>query len=301
MNRFILLLTFAVLFQTFTVFCQDTDPEKPVWVLLEKAESEMKAGEFGSAMQIYREVIELEGSIPEAEAGIARIFKEEGDFRLAEMQYKTALSLSKNFYILEDKYTVLYELASIYRIEKKYREFEETLLLVIQDDEEFSADRNQKLNDAMIRVLKEQGIDKLITLYRMKTTFSLSAHVHLGTFYCRSGRYDQSIKHLVYSLLSTLTVIIDEFKISDPDFEFSGLKPLVEDALSHSRLEDYILDHGLYQSIYYLAASLFAEGFQTESKKLWRTLYEIQNSGDWSYRSGNQLENPHIEPLLVYE
>lgn len=78
-------------------------------------------------------------------------------------------------------------------------------------------------------------------------------------------------------------------------YPFSGILYTLHQARKRPALMQY-LDEGLfYQSLYYLASSLFAEGYQEQARDIWSVIKEIPEAGDWQDYSIERLENPSLQ------
>jgi len=272
---------------------------EPAWVVYQQGLEAFRKGDFGQALKVVKQLSETYGEIPEAHLLQARVYEQEGEYQLAEKYYNRALELRKQLYVLEDKYTILYRLAEIYRIQKRYRDFEIVLLEILKDQDSFSNPRYARLRDSYVRTISDDGFDRLVTLYRMKADFSQKAHSELGILYCRTGRSYQAVLNLVFAILPTVTTVIDELKQHDPDFSFKGFATTLDMASRRQYLAEYLLDADFYKNTYYLASALYAHGIKAEARSLWKIVSEY-GQGEWKTRSRSQLLSPQSEPLILY-
>jgi tetratricopeptide (TPR) repeat protein len=81
----------------------------------------------------------------------------------------------------------------------------------------------------------------------------------------------------------------------EEDFYLSGASYCLElfdkDPVLHSLLEEY----NIYKSMYYLACSLYAEGYSEAGARIWEIVYNDPNSQMWGRKSFEQLINPQVE------
>jgi len=272
---------------------------EPAWLVYQQGLDAFRKGDFGQAIKVVKRMNEIYGEIPEAHLLQARVYEQEGEYQLAEKYYNRALELRKQLYVLEDKYTILYRLAEIYRIQKRYRDFEIVLLEILKDQDTFSNPRFARLRDSYVKAVSEEGFDQLVTLYRMKADFSQKAHSELGILYCRTGRSYQAVLNLVFASLPTVTTLVEELKQHDPDFAFKSLEETLETASRRQYLADYLRDADFFKDAYYLASSLYAHGIKSEAKTLWK-IVAAHGHGEWKTRSRNQLLSPQSESLILY-
>lgn len=274
--------------------------EKPVWLLLEEARLAVEVKDPGRAVELYRMALERNPGNPDALSGFAAVLKDEGEFELSEHYYLMALESKKELYILEDQYRITYELADLYYTTRQYRKYEDILLSIIASDTTYADPKNASLKNAMVSSLKRSGIQKLVELYRPNNPIAVDAHSELGIFYYRSGRYPEASLDLMFAVLTPFTRMADRLKYRDPEFQYSDVKTLIRLALM-GNLQNYVDEVELFMNLYYLAASLHAEGFGAIAREIWRVVVSFPEAGIYASRSERQLSSPYIEPLIGAE
>ena len=228
---------------------------------------------------------------------MAVIYEEEGEYELAENHYLKALSESRELYILQDAFLIRYRLADMYALSRQLGKYERVLRDVISTDsltvEEIA------LRNAMTRNLRESGIDKLIELYRIDVSPCTRAYASLGIFYYRTGRFSESIEHLVPAVLDTLTTCIEDIMEHNPSYEADTAESLMADCLYDTRISAFLGRVGFFEHLYYLACALFAESERTHAERIWSLVQEYAADGEWAERASEQLRAPFIEPVLT--
>ncbi len=274
-----------------------TDEMAP-WLKMEVGKKAFREREFGTAATIFRKLIESETVYPEAEIWLAAVFEAEGEFGIAEMQYLKALDLKGSLYILEEEISIKYKLAEIYRITGQYGKYELLLLDILEGDDNYSSSSNLTYLNAMLRTLRSSGLNKLVELYRPANKMTLNAHSAAGIFYYKTGRYSESVLHLMLSVLTPFTILNDELLGDDPDYRFISADSVLRNSLNDDRLSEYIDTSGLFKNLYYLAAALYAGNKMDEAREIWRIVYTRPDSGIWNEKAMRQYYNPYIEPLI---
>ena len=270
----------------------------PPWLLLELGKKAYRAKDFGQALDYFRTSIAKGGVTPEAEMWIGRVFAEEGELDLAENQFQRALANASQFEIPGEATSILYDLARIYYNTNQYGKYEVTLKKIVKEDKQFSDPKEAFTRDAMVRVLRADGLDKLLVLYRLDDKQTLQAHSDLGALDYRTGRYSDAVLNLTFSIITMATVAIDAFKANDPEYDFSTMNDLLTMAAKDTRVSSYLASTNLYEDLYYLAAALFAEGHATRAASIWRIVAKWAPHDMWYRRSLAQLQKPYIEPIL---
>jgi tetratricopeptide (TPR) repeat protein len=191
----------------------------PGWVLFEKGLALFEEGRLDEALEMITLSAGGSESNPEVLYWTGRIYEAEGDYLLAEMRYREALDKSRFLYVPDQKWAIYYSLSDIYINQMDYGGYEQILLTVF--DEEMK--RNTEIirrEHSYVQMLKSDGLDKLLLLYRLKLSYALEASERLGRFYNGRELWKSSLIKNLYTMLSYFTAGI-ELLISDaPDFSF---------------------------------------------------------------------------------
>lgn len=274
---------------------------EPSWLLLEKGKILFEEREFGEALRIFRQVLDRDKINPEPHYWIGRIFEEEGELDLAEQQYRLALDYRRELYVLAEEYTIRERLARLYKIRGDYALFEEALLEIINLDEEFNSPVGIARQTAISRLITDQGLDKVVELYRIDNSPSFIAHAELGLFYYRTGRYRDAFLHLLYGGLTVITRTIEYQRIEEPFYEFQGVTGLLQIAREDEENREYLSETHLDALLYYLGASLYAAGEPQAAEDIFQLVRTAFADTPWSNRALAQLADPYIEPVITAE
>ncbi len=270
----------------------------PYWLLYDQGNAFMDAKEYGSALLKYQEAIAKAGVFPEAEIATGDIYREEGEIDLAIRHYIKAYNLRNSFYIPESKYDVLYKLSRIYEEQRFYRQMEDSLQTIVKDDKGFNQPATSHLKDQIESNYYTKGLDFVLRLYRFNNTFPEAAHSKLGWFYYKTGRFKNSVIHFLYSLIYKAGEASGHFASKDVDYQFTTLQDLLIFAESDKEVSLFINESDMYKDLYYLAGSVFSEGYPEHSSEIWKLLSGLRSAGKYSDLSRKQLKSPWIEPYL---
>ena len=254
--------------------------------------------EYGRALQLYKEALSAAGIFPEAEIGIGDVLFEEGEFQLAREQYEKAYSQKNAFRMTETQYEVLYKLADLYQDENMFNQMEGALLKIEADDKEFSGPDGARQRDQIKRNFTTKGIDRALFLYQFDVPFAQGAHSRLGLFYYRSGRYEQAIAELLYSVIYSSTQVNSALRSRDADYQFTTLSELLAAVQGKKDLAQYAADSSLFRDLYYLAGSSYAFGFPAHATQIWKLIAASGISGNYAALAARQLKAPWIEKVL---
>lgn len=272
----------------------------PSWVYYQEGRKLFDQGEFGRALVSYRKAIETqpEQKFPEAELGIGMVYEREGESALAIQHLEQAIAQRKLFYIPEDYYSALYELAAIYKRQQNYRDYENALVSIIEDDAKFSNPELAISRPAYRNTLEQDGLNKLVLLYRLSDDFSLTAHLDLGIFYVSTGKYSDAADNLLFSTLKIISQAVSAYLAIAPDYQFSTMTDFLDRVRKVSEIEDYLSNRQLYQSLYFLAAATYGQNFTTRAAQIWQLVAARPEAGPWRARARSRVLHPRLEPQL---
>ncbi len=268
------------------------------WILYERGNAMFAQREYGKALQLYSEALSTAGIFPEAEVGIGDVYFEEGEFQLAREQYEKAYSQKNAFRIADTQYEVLYKLADLYQNENMYNRMEDSLLKIAADDKQFSDPASDRLKNQIQKNYTTKGIDHTLFLYQFDVPFAQLAHSRLGLFYYRSGRYEQAILELLYSVIYNATQINAILHSRDFDYQFTTLADMLSAIKGKKDLAQYVAGSSFFRDLYYLAGASYAAGFPAHSTQIWKLVSASTIAGNYSDLAARQLKAPWVEKVL---
>ena len=268
----------------------------PGWLLFEQGKAWADQGEYGRALQSFKDAILDAGVMPEAEAAIADIYRTEGEFQLAERHYTRAYNLRNALMVPSEKYAILLRWAALYEDQELYNQMEAKLLLVVGDDR---WSQGEQLAIQVERNYVDKGLDHVLGLYRFDSGFATEAHSRLGWFYYRTGRYPQAVRHLLYAVVLQVSEAAEYLKHQDPDAMVSSLAGFLADATADRDLRAWLEASSLFQNLYYLSAAAWELGHPTRARDVWKVLSGLEEAGRYANLSRRQLAGPFREPFLA--
>jgi tetratricopeptide (TPR) repeat protein len=226
------------------------------------------------------------------------VYFEEGEFQLAREQYEKAYSQKSAFRIADTQYEVLYKLADLYQNENMYNRMEDSLLKIVADDKQFSDPSSERLKNQIQKNYTTKGIDHTLFLYQFDVPFAQVAHSRLGLFYYRSGRYEQAILELLYSVIYNATQINAILHSRDFDYQFTTLADMLSAIKGRKELAQYVAGSSLFRDLYYLAGASYAAGFPAHATQIWKLVSASTIAGNYSDLAARQLKAPWVEKVL---
>jgi len=270
----------------------------PGWLLFEQGKAWAGQGEFGKALQCFKDAILDAGVMPEADAAIADVYRAEGEFLLAERHYQRAYNLRNALVVPSQRYDILLRWAGLYEDQEMYSQMETKLFLVVADDR---WSQGEQLAIQVERNYVDKGLDHVLALYRFDSAFATSAHSRLGWFYYRTGRYPQALHHLLYAVILQVSEGAEFLKQRDADAVVTSLAGFFEAASSDRDLRAWLDASTLSQDLYYLSAAAWELGHPTRARDAWKILASLKDAGKFADLSKRQLAKPFREPFLTTE
>lgn len=280
-KKIILIIFFLIFFRFSAAFAQEREIyQLPSWLILEYGRKAFGEQELGVALRYAREAIEKEGGFfPEAEILIGDVFDADGNPDLALRQYQKALDSSRQLYILGDKYQILYKMAAIYGNRDDYGNYEQSLRMILDDDEMYHQAVRTDLGDKMVSMLMEEGLDKLLILYRLQSYHSLQAHSSLGMLYAEQENLEKSALHYLFSVVTVFSRCIEEYKLYDPVYIFENSNDFLALTKRYEAIQNYIAETELYLDMFNLGTIMLSLGAASDLvRNIWQTA--AAHSGD---------------------
>jgi tetratricopeptide (TPR) repeat protein len=311
MNKLVkrLLIYLVCIFTTGTYFAESVGgiSNEPAWISYQKGVYEYSRGEYGKALFYFREALNRNPVMPEAEMAIGDVYMTQGEYVIAEKQYTKAYEEHRVFSIPNQKYTVLYKLADLYERWNKYDKMEAELLTIVKDSEVFTGEKYAFFKRKLQESYLTKGINRMVKLYRLEDTFATRAHLKLAVFYYKTGRYYPAFENSLFGVLTIISQGIEELKAWIPDYpenaqypEFD-LKVFLELGYSYPSVRDYLEEMRIFEQLYYLAAISYVQGNTQRSSNIWGIIAADPHSGNAGELSKSQIKNPRIAPLLPAE
>ncbi len=232
---------------------------------------------------------------PEAEYWKGEVFRIEGETGVALIQYQKALDHAAVLEIPAEATSIRYRAAELRAVRLEYNEMEKILTKILEADSLWTSAKDGFARDAMARTIANDGADKFLKMYRHASPMTLRAHRMLGVYYYKSGRHDRALTQLLAAFLIASTEVLDALSRNNHEFAYTTLSAALDASYRIEDIEKYILDTKYYSILYYLAASLYANGHRQSSAALWRIVAKMPGAGEWAGRSSRQLVKPEIE------
>jgi tetratricopeptide (TPR) repeat protein len=238
---------------------------------------------------------------PEAEYWIGEVYRAEGEYGIALVQYQKAYDYRE---LVEESgfgLEILYKMADISALRRDYTGMEKNLNEILETDKDWN--KENLTRSVMINNAADHGLDRFLVLYRNGRADLEKAHRLLGFYYYGSNRQNRAVEHLLFSFLIQNTVIIEALKRQHYDYRFTTLDVLLRDIAESGRdprrdIEQYMTETEYYRVLYYLGNAFYGNGKSAAARRIWNFL-ALSGPQEWSGRAGRQLSRPVLDGVSV--
>lgn len=261
-----ILLRLAVLIvSTGSLFGQEATQQdsRPAWVFFELAEEAARPDNpernYPEALRLYARALEVQPVYPEAYAGLARVYYREGDITLARRYYELALEQAASLDIPDEEFALQLELAAMLEQSGESRDVRNILRRVINRDPVFSGDDGGTQRRAMRRQLYDEGLNRVLVLYRLDFPQALEAHREYARYLLEQPGADssnQAVEHLLFAVVEIAGRAVEAIIDREFDFQFTTIADLLLTARRYPEVQRYLEETGFVDLLLQLAAAL---------------------------------------------
>jgi len=283
--------------------------EQPLWLQMDRGVALFDEGRLGDALKIFRDVVQRDSSFGNAHMWIGHILAAEGEYEAAVKKYEDALRPGCSFFPGSERVEAYYSLAEI------------SLILGDLDgsrtylDKVLDLGREEQLppsrRSAMIRKFIEEGPDKTLELYRLKDKAVRRAYQMYGELELREGRYEEALEHLLLSIMTSLSLVIDNRMHNDPEYVFiqDDLNPgvrrfytentarLVVESRRYGDIDEYFTSVGLFRQLFLLGMALLGIDEPEKAQDIWLIVTDNREAGIWFEFAQRQISGPDMKLL----
>lgn len=227
---------------------------------------------------------------PEAEFWAGRVLAAEGEFSIALKRYLSALEKGQGLQTKEERRSVNYALAALYQAMGNHTAEEETLLGILQEDEQYKTFSEPFIHESLVRNAQDpKGLDHLLTIYRYQAPEFHEAHERLSSLYIQLRSWDRAWDHALYAFLISSTTLIQELSWSNSAWTWSSLDEAIQRVYTDYKLSDFLDASSWHRGLYYLATSAWFSQKRDCAQWVWRFLSQDRQAGEWQERARRQL------------
>ncbi len=253
---------------------------------------------FDFSIQNLKNHIKKYSEYPEADFLIGKIYKLEGEYELSHTFLLQAWQNAHLLNIPDEKYDILYELASLAEIRGNRETYEKALLLIIAEDENYIQNSIEtSVSRSIVKALKTgTDLNKFFLLYRNSSYFSMKAFFALADLYNKEQQSvennDLNDKVLTMSSMGVVTAVSrieDVLKTRKLEYTYTTFETLLKDIASYEDIVTWGIKYDVWKGFYIFALSVFKSGQSNFAQELLSVLAQYSPDEYWARTSKEQL------------
>ena len=237
------------------------------------------------------EYLEEDYYYPEADFLIGKIYLLEGEINLAYSYMNEAYAHADKLDVMDERYDILYSLASLSYDNNRDADYEKYLLLVIKDDGLYM---DNAYTNAMLRIVnenKKESVEKFFLLYRSENYNSIDALEKLAVYYERKGEQDKALKCVSLASVTSFTKIANTIKSRSTDYSYISFENTMTECQKYPDIISWGNSKGVWE-LYYNFAVLSREcGKDAFARELLGILSRAEPIGYYRVLAQKQLSN----------
>jgi hypothetical protein len=232
---------------------------------------------FNSSISNLLGWMEKRLAYPECDLLLGEIYEAEGEYGIAEDWYLKAWKNAAILDVPDQRYTILYRLASLASRQGNTVMQRDYLLMVLADDTLFNEDGTDSgLLQAMKRTVGNpgMGVSKLFLMYRHRAYTCLEAYTIVASLYGKGAfrNTDRSLSMGLAAGIIGVTRLEEALKRGDIHFEYTGLEKLLLEASTDPQVRKAAEQSGVWNALYACADSLSGAGMRAQASEILRLL-----------------------------
>ena len=226
---------------------------------------------------------------PEADSLIGNIYIHEGEYTIASDYLKRALKNSINLDIPDEKYGILYDLASLSKDTGNFDDYEAYLLLAAGDNKRFM---DENFMRSMLRIISEDtdvAVKKFFELYRAGQPQTLRAFVELGDFYLKKGEEVKALRCNALAAIISVTKLEEVLERRVTDYSFTTFSDAFVRCADFEDMVNWGNESGVWNAFVNLADSAASAGYLLFARKMYGELSVCVPESYWRKVAAKRL------------
>ncbi len=222
--------------------------------VIERALLEHTVEYFDFSIDNVLEYIRISENYPEAEYLLAKLYYIEGELSIAESYFYNAYEYRSLLDVSDEQYDVLYSIADLYAIQKKWNEFEEVLLLIAAEDDSYYENGEPSAFIRSITTALKNGmsVDRFFLLFRNDYYKSLKAWYYLTYYYDNQGNEQKALETALLFATSSLERIDEVLEDRDIHYTYTSLNDFFKQLQLFYDVSEWAKDNDVWEGFYNL-------------------------------------------------
>lgn len=226
---------------------------------------------------------------PEADFMIGKIYQLEGEYDVALEFYERARKEAAYLDIPEELFDILYAMADLAKQQKKDEVYEQTLLLILDNDPNFKDD---VLTGALLRTIDydaEKHVERFFLLFRALPHHSLQALYELGTLYERQGEAEKALKCAAIGTIEAFTHILGSLNERDASFSYTNYGAFLQQTARYADIVEWGSRMHVWDIMFQFADRVARRGDMLFARTLYTIMAESMPDAFWRAEAASRL------------
>ncbi|MFI3256939.1 MAG: hypothetical protein R3Y36_01425 [Spirochaetales bacterium] len=248
--------------------------------------------EFNFSVQNIVEYLKQATEFPEADYLLGKLYMAEGEPDIADAFFIKAYESRLFLDIPDMQYDILYSLAELYNLQNKSDTYEEVLLLIASEDENYYMQGSPStfLNAVTNAVKNNMETDKFFLLYRNDFYKTLNAWYYLTKYFYDLNHTEKAFETAILFAVVSFTRIDEVLKNYDMHYEYEGLQYLFQKLKTFPDIATWATKHNMWEGFYLLAELCRQQGFNDFANELYSALATECPERTWKILAQKALE-----------
>ena len=226
---------------------------------------------------------------PEADFMIGKIYQLEGEFDVALEFFERACKESAYLDVPDDSFDILYAMADLAKQQDKEEVYEQTLLLILDNDPNF---KDTVLQTALLRTIdydSEKHVERFFMLFRALPHHSLEALYALGNIYEKQGESEKALVCAALGTVESFTHILGSLDERDASFSYTTFGAFLRQAARYADIVEWGSKQHVWDMMFLFAQRIAARGNMLFAQVLFQIMAETMPDSYWCAEAAEKV------------
>src|SRR5574344_647137 len=244
---------------------------------------------FDNSISQLTSWIEAKEVYPEADFLLGKIYRLEGEYQLSEMYYEQARNNSKYLDIPDQRFDILYAMAELAHDKNDLETYEQTLLLILDEDQYYNDD---VFMTALIRTIdfdKPKSFEKFFELYRSDSDHSIQALYLLEKLYEERDQQEKALRCAALGVVDSFTHILASIKERDSQFVYTDFSSFLLKTAKYDDIVDWGKSNNVWELMFVFGKLCGQRGKLVFARSAFTVFSDALPDTYWKIESSRQL------------
>jgi hypothetical protein len=251
---------------------------------------------FDSSISQLVSWIEAKVVYPEADFLLGKIYRLEGEYQLSDTYYEQARNNSKYLDIPDQRFDILYAMAELAHDKNDLETYEQTLLLILDEDQYYNDDI---FMNALIRTIdfdKPTSFEKFFELYRSNSDHSIQALYLLEKLYEKRDQQDKALRCAALGVADSFTHILASIQERDSLYVYTDFSTFLKKTEEYDDIVDWGKSNNVWELMFVFGKLCGQRGKLVFARSAFTVFSDAMPDTYWKTESSHQLADSSVSP-----